>query len=109
MTKELRDQWVAALRSGKYEQGFHAMRKKHKDGTETFCCLGVLCDIVEPKKWRHKKGEIRYTHNKADVYPTAELLDRIGLDPGDVNRLAGMNDNGVPFAEIADKIEAEGV
>lgn len=43
MDVDLKQQWVNALRSGKYEQGPNQLR--HKD---EFCCLGVLCDIVEP-------------------------------------------------------------
>lgn len=41
MKPEVKAAWVAALRSGEYEQGKGQLR--HIDA---FCCLGVLCDIA---------------------------------------------------------------
>ena len=41
MKKSIKDKWVKALRSGKYEQGKNYLHSA--DGK--FCCLGVLCDI----------------------------------------------------------------
>ena len=35
--------WVAALRSGEYQQGFSAL---HRPEDNTFCCLGVACDVA---------------------------------------------------------------
>ena len=46
MYKEIRDEWVAALRSGKYAQTRGKLRKA--DG---YCCLGVLCDIRSDVTW----------------------------------------------------------
>lgn len=40
MKKEIADQWIAALRSGKYQQGFNVLRMN-----DEFCCLGVLSEI----------------------------------------------------------------
>ncbi len=42
MTQELKDKWVAALRSGKYQQG-----TIHLQHDNRFCCLGVLCEVAE--------------------------------------------------------------
>lgn len=41
MNKEVRAKWISALRSGKYEQGYHYLNAYDK-----FCCLGVLCEIA---------------------------------------------------------------
>lgn len=38
---EFYTQWLAALRSGEYQQGVATLR--HED---TYCCLGVACDIA---------------------------------------------------------------
>ena len=46
MDSSLKQKWVRALRSGKYEQATGALR--NEDG---FCCLGVLCDVYDPDKW----------------------------------------------------------
>lgn len=50
ITQEIKGQWVAALRSGKYVQG-HGLLRLSGDGFEAFCCLGVLADIVNPSGW----------------------------------------------------------
>jgi hypothetical protein len=39
---DIKAQWVAALRSGEYEQG--KMRLRSAD--DKYCCLGVLCEIA---------------------------------------------------------------
>lgn len=44
MKKALKAKWVAALRSGKYKQGEEYLKLTGSAGN-TFCCLGVLCDI----------------------------------------------------------------
>ncbi|MFO0452755.1 MAG: hypothetical protein ACK52I_29555, partial [Pseudomonadota bacterium] len=54
MKKEIAKLWVAALRSGKYKQGRHALHSI-KDNNETFCCLGVLCDIYQQDRRKKKK------------------------------------------------------
>lgn len=38
MDKKLKSDWIAALRSGKYEQGHEMLQANGK-----FCCLGFLC------------------------------------------------------------------
>ena len=43
MNPEIRARWVAALRSGAYEQGTSRLR----DASDRRCCLGVLCDLAE--------------------------------------------------------------
>lgn len=37
-------QWLYALRSGDYAQGFGALKRLNNDNPE-FCCLGVACDL----------------------------------------------------------------
>jgi len=56
MNKELIRQWVEALRSGKYTQG----RKALRNIDNTYCCLGVLCDISKDTlglKWEHDSND----------------------------------------------------
>jgi hypothetical protein len=40
MKADIKSKWLAALRSGQYEQT--DMRLRHDGG---YCCLGVLCDL----------------------------------------------------------------
>lgn len=58
MNPEVKAAWVAALRSGKYQQG--QRRLCVEDGGERrFCCLGVLEDLrmqVDGDKWHQTPG-----------------------------------------------------
>lgn len=38
----IKEDWIKALRSGKYKQGTGCLRK----GDE-YCCLGVLCEVLD--------------------------------------------------------------
>lgn len=41
LSREDAAEWLAALRSGKYKQTTHVLKK----GDDHFCCLGVACDL----------------------------------------------------------------
>ena len=40
MNTRITKQWIAALKSGDYKQGYQRLRTR-----DTFCCLGVLCNL----------------------------------------------------------------
>jgi len=40
MNKEIKARWIKALRSGDYKQGRDRLKRN-----DTYCCLGVLCDL----------------------------------------------------------------
>jgi len=109
MKRELRDRWVAALRSGQYRQGHGSLQT----GDGAFCCLGVLCDIqgaegidFEWRTWGDRTPDLA----RGDIYvrsgnfPPKALNG--GLDNGIQHALATMNDDGRSFDEIDDYIEA---
>jgi hypothetical protein len=113
MNQEIKAEWVKALRSGEYEQTRGYLR--HDDG---YCCLGVLCDLAvkagvipapipaaKPGAWLYGPEEDRcWGMPPSAVYAWVEMEDSIfGDDPFD--DLAGANDNGSPFTQIADMIE----
>lgn len=58
MNKKIKKLWVKALRSGKYKQGKGQLRTKN-----SFCCLGVLCDLHNKKNKENnwKKDEDGYS------------------------------------------------
>lgn len=60
MNKTTRDELCAALRSGKYKQGWHYLRRD-----DSYSCLGVLCDISNAGVWQntHNDGVFYYTVN----------------------------------------------
>lgn len=43
-TQGVKDKWLEALKSGKYNQGYCTLYNKR---TDSYCCLGVLADITE--------------------------------------------------------------
>jgi len=108
MDAELKARWVAALRSGTYAQTQNVLRNH-----EGFCCLGVLCDLVDPDGWQEPNGdETKFGYldpeskGYAETYePPVEITTRAGLY--DTGIFMEMNDNlGNSFDEIADYIEA---
>lgn len=111
MKKEIRDRWVAALRSGEYKQGIY-----HLQSRDHYCCLGVLCEIAV------QEGAIQRQETRPDgavVYGSGPFREAAflpypvvkwaGADDQSHNDtfwdLATLNDRGTPFEEIADVIE----
>ena len=48
MNPEIKAKWVAALRSGQYQQGKGYLKRWDADAlTPSHCCLGVLCEIAK--------------------------------------------------------------
>lgn len=105
MDPELKTQWLAALRSGKYAQG--RMRLKSATG---YCCLGVLCDLINPKGWtRAEDGEWQWEYDGSsydgNLYAAA-LDERLGITD-ECDNLPPLNDDGQHnFNQIADLIES---
>lgn len=46
MKPEVREAWREALLSGQYKQGVAALSFKGLNGSYTYCCLGVLCELA---------------------------------------------------------------
>lgn len=113
--KRLVRRWVRALRSGKYKQTASYLRRRD-NGKVGHCCLGVLCDLVDPNGWKEKDGIFRHSKqgpNKlaglgpglGPEYPNRAVLRAVGLGPDEAETLATMNDDGDSFKKIARKIE----
>jgi hypothetical protein len=103
MNAEYKARWLDALRFGGYEQTTNALK------TDVgMCCLGVLCDVVDPKGWeRIENGYCgpSYRFRNEGQFPPKEIQKEAGLNMPKCERLADMNDVGAPFTEIADFIE----
>lgn len=108
MNPEVKKKWVKALRSGKYKQCISNLHR-----SDSFCCLGVLCDISGLDDWsKGNYNEYCYL-NKHDVLPKKVSqwagLGRsrtVSINNGN-DSLAGLNDRGKTFKEIADIIEEQ--
>ena len=98
MKAEWKEKWLAALRSGEYEQTTAQLRHNVGDGTYLYCCLGVLCNIVDPERWTGKNDELYLGENvegvvtRVDSYPPKDVLELVGLDKADTHMLAVLND-----------------
>jgi hypothetical protein len=94
--------WVANLRGeGPRTYGQARLRLSTHDRT-AMCCLGVLCDTVDPDGWTDASAGC--AHRGYTIAPGLEIYKTVGLDRQFAGRLAEANDNGKSFAEIADLI-----
>lgn len=102
MKREIKEAWLRALKSGEYEQGELHLEKDLK-----YCCLGVLCKVLnqDPKEETVVTG--------AELLSKATLSE-IGLSHTEQETLSKMNDGGYfngmklakhNFIEIANYIE----
>ena len=97
--------WIKALRSGKYKQG-----KYHLCVDNEYCCLGIANEVLD-LGINPRCGGLRDDQHEA--YTKLGLRDSLGglsqvisHDDQRWGTLSGMNDQEVPFNEIADAIEA---
>jgi hypothetical protein len=108
---DVKKEWVAALRSGEFEQAKGSL--KDDDG---YCCLGVLCELYRRKfggRWeRNIGGGFEYL-GMVGLLPSmvvvwAGLMDKspTAKKGGAEVSLTDMNDQGADFSKIADLIEA---
>lgn len=96
MKAALKKRWIAALCSGKYQQARNGLRT-----TQGFCCLGVLCDLIDSTKWHRAEGR-DWQYDNRGAYIPSEIREPLGLSDQDENRLACMNDTEKKsFKEIA--------
>lgn len=104
LSPELKAKWLQALRGGEYAQ----TREKLRDD-DGFCCLGVLCDLVDPKGWGADEwGDTTFTYNDDEASGSLPSSMNLKFIAGkDENKLIAMNDDeGKSFSEIADWVEA---
>lgn len=111
MKKAIMEKWVAALRSGEYEQGTDFLRQSNNK----FCCLGVLCNLhaqAHPKIAAKETDPTKYLD--CDEMLPREVQNWAGMDSyegyfvdkwGNLRSLAHLNDNGSDFNKLANIIE----
>jgi hypothetical protein len=125
MLNENAKKWVAALRSGRFEQG---RWKLHFLGNgvaepDSYCCLGVACvlaiesgiqlDTVDAgglRRYADPGGQGSINYLPETVQAWLGLSNSQGLYKGEnykVQSLADDNDKRKTFSEIADIIESE--
>jgi hypothetical protein len=129
MKTEVKELWLAALRSGDYEQTTGALHRRAGRCSDTgdyappgYCCLGVLCDLavkagVDVDVRSHPDG-YTFFDNSSGALPMAvkkwaglgsrnpHALYTDGEGDKMESDLIELNDSGVGFGRIADAIES---
>jgi len=109
MNKQIKKDWLRALRGGQYKQTKRALKNENN-----YCCLGVLCDLhakVTGEEWEmfsyspreHYLGEEAALPN--EVMDWAELNHKNPKYFGGYGSLAQANDGGKNFKQIANIID----
>jgi len=115
MNLELKKQWVEALRSGNYQQGQYQLRSKDN----CFCCLGVLCDIIDDKRWMQEERTVfnvddgcapslhwvYIADGKSAEMPPHDVCFNAEVSLDAFRELAQMNDSYQSFDTIAEFID----
>ena len=115
-------EWVAALRSGEWQQGTGRLCSLDADGTKRYCCLGVALAL---QGRLNEEGQDTCGSHFINSLPAADFLvepvttswDDWGLlrftimvnsarHDGKLKAVSTLNDNGWSFAEIADALES---
>lgn len=112
---ERRERWAEALESGKYAQTKGALRDRNG-----YCCLGVACDLYAKdtgEAWKKDADGYQFLYNVGSL--PQQVCEWLGLKDhgfgtycgqfwvgGGIDSLAGRNDGGASFQEIAELIRA---
>lgn len=103
MKPEYKEKWIKALESGAYDQA--QMRLKSPQG---WCCLGVLCELVEPN-WETTQHGSKGNPRTSDGIQiglsgilTPQGLEFFGLTHDEMEKAYDLNDvKGYSFPQIA--------
>lgn len=110
MNPQLKQSWIEALRSKRYHQGRGLLRERSRTVTR-HCAMGVLFDLVATAaQWARMSTTVTRSATKevveeASGYIPPEILGEIGMSNVQQALVAGLNDCGRTFEEIADLIE----
>ena len=114
MNPTIKALWVQALRSGEYTQGCRVLRRSDN----TFCCLGVLEDILRPQteqEWQVVGDEYLIGGEFGSLTPKTQALAHLTGQPQvqhangswGYESLANLKDGGLSLSSIADIIEEQ--
>jgi len=117
MKKSVMKRWVKALRSGEYLQTKEYLASQDEKGNDSFCCLGVLCNIMQEETGKlvvTKDLRNKYSFDNEGSTLPKSVINWSGLrnsqghfrDNYDKSQeLTALNDEGKSFKEIANIIE----
>ncbi len=97
-----KQQWIDELLSGNYKQAQGILREGN-----TFCCLGVLCDLYikdhpDESNWKENDSfNSEIDKDSCSYLPTTSVYKWVEITATIANELSDMNDRGKTFEEIA--------
>jgi len=93
------NKWADALESGNYKQGRWWLRPNlvegDENGPDTFCCLGVACDLYAKNTKKGKWDGEKFRTNKYDendANPPEPVTEYFGISIETAEKLVDMND-----------------
>ena len=122
--KRRRAAWIAALRSGKYQQTKGALCRIAEDGSKSYCCLGIGCVVAIELGLDLRVGKfgekLEFGMEWKTVVMPEEVIALFGMkrynggfygyrldkDDEPCSCLSELNDHGFDFSQIADFIES---
>lgn len=85
--------WAEALESGEYKQGVLSLRPGDGD---SYCCLGVACDVSEMGVWKQRDGSYAYRLDgqagESSYHMPTAVREFYGITAAQQSRLINMND-----------------
>ena len=118
MLTEPQRRLVEALRSGEFSQATDYLRVIGVDGSASYCCLGVACEIYRRETGLGHWDDVAFHASEHDsnngILPHA-VQEYFGFtdagstfaQDGELTQLTILNDAGYSFEQIADVIESE--
>ena len=102
--------WIDTLKTTDKKQGRVYL---HHAKADTWCCLGIACDLFVPQSERKLDEETGAEEfDGKDVRLPSKVQDLLGLHSmfgdsvqGDLRAISAYNDSGMSFREIADLLE----
>jgi len=130
MNTEVKQKWIDALRSGKYDQGSEKLRS-----VQGYCCLGVLCDLysqeqdaewefrgitetnLQPQDYWYFEDQSEFLPDSVKEWaglPVGNPAVRVDVTEADdendwfyTDEIANLNDSGYTFNELSNLIEQQ--
>src|SRR5688572_29009191 len=104
MKKRIKKLWIEALKSGEYSQGKGRLRRQDScfdtdSIVDSYCCLGVLCDVLEKnkifekKKFKFKDGKCITNEGSYGCELPHTILEALKMTPKSQEKLVEMNDS----------------
>lgn len=101
MNPEVKVKWIEALKSGIYPKGVGALNCGGK-----FCCLGVLCEVMEVPKTVYVESKMEYNFGPLGNYWHGMIPGKFcDIGSKHTEKLAEINDDTETFEEVINYIK----